>query len=150
MEKLHDVTGDSRPAIRLIDSECDALYALALTIQPRKPDLAAMLLAELDRAEVYAARDLPDDVVTMGSRVEFVDENSLVRRTVELVYPQHADIAAGRVSILSPVGVGLIGMRAGSSILWPDRERHLRTLRIVRVFAPERTLQRGEAALATS
>ena len=129
---------DSRPAIHLIDSECDALYALALTIQPARPERAAMLLAELDRAEVHAAAALPRDAVTIGSRVEFIDDKSGARRTVELVYPHQADIDAGRVSILSPVGSGLIGMRAGYAILWPDRDGIARLLRIVAVVQPER------------
>ena len=129
---------DYRPAIHLIDSECDALYALALRIQPGRPERAAMLLAELDRAQVHSAAALPSDAVTMGSRVEFIDDKSGTPRTVELVYPHEADIDAGKVSILSPVGTGLIGMRAGSAILWPDRDGVGRLLRIVGVVQPER------------
>jgi len=127
---------ECRPAILLIDSECDALYALALAIRAKNPERAAMLLAELDRAEVCSAALMPADVVTMNSRVTFIDDKNGGQRTVALVYPQNADIEAGLVSILSPVGVGLIGMRAGEAILWPDRDRHDRLLRIVRVVPP--------------
>ena len=130
--------GDCRPAILLIDSECDALYALALAIRAKKPERAAMLLAELDRAEVCSAAAMPADVVTMNARVTFVDDKNGTQRTVALVYPYDADIEAGMVSILSPVGVGLIGLRAGSAILWPDREGQERVLRIVRVSPPSR------------
>ncbi|MDF7775518.1 nucleoside diphosphate kinase regulator [Sphingomonas sp. AOB5] len=128
--------GESRPAILIIDSECDALYALALAIQPKWPGRAAMLLAELDRAETCPAAGMPPDVVAMNSRVEFIDDNNGALRTVQLVWPQDADIAADRVSILSPVGTALLGMRAGNSILWPDRGRHDRLLRIVRICPP--------------
>ena len=120
----------------MIDSECDALYALALAIQPKKPERAAMLLAELDRAETCPAGAMPADVVTMNARVTFIDDKNGAERTVALVYPQDADIEAGMVSSLSPVGVGLIGMRAGSAILWPDRDGQARVLRIVRVTPP--------------
>lgn len=133
MESTQIVRDEQRPAIHLVDTECDALYALALTIQPKKPERAAMLLAELDRAHVHPAGALPGAVVTMNSKVEFVDEASGTRRTIELVYPHEADIDAGRVSILTPVGIGLIGMAAGSAILWPDRDGHQRLLRIVSV-----------------
>ncbi len=71
----------------------------------------------------------------MNSRIEFVDEGSGTRRVVQLVYPQNADIAAGRVSILMPVGAGLIRMTAGSSIEWPDRDGRVRAARIVSVKA---------------
>jgi len=133
VESTEIVRDEQRPAIHLADAECDALYALALAIQAKKPERAAMLLAELDRAEVHAADALPAGVVAMNSHVEFVDEATGTRRTVELVYPHEADIGAGRVSILTPVGIGLIGMTAGSAILWPDRDGHERLLRIVGV-----------------
>lgn len=128
--------GDCRPAILLVDSECDALYALALAIQPREPERAALLLAELDRAEVCSVAAVPTDVVTMNSRVTFIDDKNGAERTVVLVYPQDADIEAGLVSVLSPVGVGLIGTRAGAAILWSDRDRQDRLLRILRVSPP--------------
>ncbi|WP_245646561.1 nucleoside diphosphate kinase regulator [Sphingomonas soli] len=137
MESTKVVRDEQRPAIHLVDSECDALYALALAIQSKRPERAEMLLAELDRAEVVPAGKLPKGVVTMNSHVEFFDEATAKPRTVQLVYPQHADIDAGRLSILSPVGIGLIGMSEGSAILWPDRDGHQRLLRIVSVKAAE-------------
>ena len=96
-----------------------------------------MLLAELDRAELCDPGALPEQTVVMNSRIDFVDEGTGMRRTVQLVFPRDADIAAGRVSILTPVGAGLIGMGAGSSIRWPDREGKDRMLRIVSVTPPD-------------
>ena len=72
--------------------------------------------------------------MAMNSRIDFIDEGTGARRTVQLVYPR--DAAAGRVSILTPIGAGLIGMTAGSSIRWPDRYGHDRLLRIVSVTPP--------------
>lgn len=127
----------ARPPIHLIDSECDKLSELALSIEARRPELAAMLLDEIDRAEVHGADDLPAGVVTMGAEVEFVDEGHGGSRTVRLVYPHEADIEAGLISILTPVGAGLIGLSEGQSILWPDRNGHERKLRIVKVSRPQ-------------
>ena len=67
-----------------------------------------------------------------------VDEASGAVRSVRLVYPSDADIASGRISILTPIGAGLIGMRAGSAILWPDRDGHERALTIRAVMQPPR------------
>ena len=53
---------------------------------------------------------------------------------LKLVYPHDADIEAGRISIMSLVGAGLIGLRAGQSISWPDRSGHERSLRIIEVM----------------
>ena len=131
----HTVLTD-RPTIHLIAAECDALSELALSAEHRHPHSSAMLLAELDRAELCEPGELPEQTVAMNSRIDFIDEGTGARRTVQLVYPRDADIAAGRISILTPIGAGLIGMMAGSSIRWPDRDGHDRMLRIVSVTPP--------------
>jgi regulator of nucleoside diphosphate kinase len=122
-----------RPTIHLIDTEQTRLLDLAHAIRSRQPELSELLQAELDRAEVHDAASLPPGVVCMHSTVEFLDEGSGTRRTVQLVYPHEADIAAGRISVLTPVGAGLIGLSEGQSILWPNRVGQERPLRIIQV-----------------
>lgn len=122
-----------RPPIAMIDSEADALSDLAISVEDRLPQIAELLLGEVSRAETYSASSLPSGVVTMNALVSFVDEASGTKRTVQLVFPRDADIADGRISILTPVGAGLIGLREGQSILWPDREGRERKLTIVKV-----------------
>ncbi len=116
----------------MIDSEADVLGDLALAAAERSPQATTMLLDEISRAKFYTRERIPPDVVVMGAIVEFDDANGSTR-LVTLVYPKNADISAGRVSILTPVGAGLIGLREGQTILWPDREGHERELTIVRV-----------------
>jgi len=120
----------------MIDTEADTLIHLAQRAEDRMPDLAAMLLTEIERAELHEASDIPRDVVTMNATIDFVDEASGATRTVQLVYPAEADIAAGRVSIMTPVGAGLIGLRQGQSILWPDRDGKQRNLTVTKVEQP--------------
>jgi regulator of nucleoside diphosphate kinase len=120
----------------MCEDECDALYALALSAERSNPQTAQLLLAELERAELHKPETLPPNTVVMNAHIDFIDEASSTRRTVQLVYPQDADIAAGRVSILTPIGAGLIGMTSGASIFWPDRNGQGRTLRIVGVTSP--------------
>ena len=127
-----------RPAIHLNAQECDSLFDLALGAQQAHPQAAAMLMDELVRAQLHEPGALPDQTVVMNASIDFVDEGNGKQRTVQLVYPNEADIAEGRVSILTPVGAGLIGMSAGCSILWPDRDGHNRILRIVSVRLPEK------------
>ncbi|ODT88292.1 MAG: transcription elongation factor GreAB [Sphingobium sp. SCN 64-10] len=119
-----------RPAIQMIDREADALTSLALGAEDKQPQVSALLLDEIARARVVRAERIPADTVTMGATVDFIDEASGTERTVKLVYPREADIAAGRVSILSLVGAGLIGLREGQAISWPDRSGRERQLRI--------------------
>lgn len=127
------MTDASRPPIHLIDSEAERLGNLALAAEARLPEVAALLLREIERAEVHAVESLPRGVVCMGARVDFIDEGSGARRTVELVYPPEADMAAGKLSILSHVGAGLIGLAEGQTIHWPDRSGAERVLRIATV-----------------
>ncbi len=124
---------NQRPPIMLIESEADALADLAFGIRTRNPDVANLLIEEIDRAQTVDAADIPDDVVTMRSSVTFIDEKSGEQHKVQLVFPGEADLDAGRLSILTPVGAGLIGLRTGQSISWPDRHGKDRVLTIGQV-----------------
>jgi len=129
------VPGPTRPVIHMIDRESDTIEAFAM--EARNPDVAELLYGELGRAVLHAAEDMPPDIVTMNCKVEFVDETSGLRRVVKLVYPKDADIENDCLSILTPMGAGLIGMVAGETISWPDRSGTERMLRIVKVTPPE-------------
>jgi regulator of nucleoside diphosphate kinase len=124
------------PPILLSELEADALFELAIAWQRRHPVSARLLLDELERAATVPLRKLPADVVTMGSQVVFLDRATGERHSVELVYPGEADMARQRVSILTPVGAALIGMRPGSAIDWPNRQGERRLLEIVAVVQP--------------
>lgn len=126
-----------RPAIILIDTEAESLFQLADAAQGKSQLAADLLLQELDRAETVERSAIPADVVTMHSRVEFVDERSGEKHEVELVYPGEADSGLKRISVLTPIGAGLIGMRTGATIEWPDRAGTVRSLRVEQVRQPE-------------
>lgn len=127
------VKAKARPPILLCESDADRIADLAVGVESRLPQVAAMLLKEIDRARVVKDGALPADVVGMGSRVRFRDESAGTERTVRLVYPSEADIEAGKVSILTPIGAGLIGLREGQSIRWEDREGHPKVLQVIAV-----------------
>jgi regulator of nucleoside diphosphate kinase len=110
--------------------------SLALQAEHRQPVVAAMLLEEIERAELHEPQTLPDTAVTIGSQVDFIDERTHQLRTVELVLPALANIAEGRISILTPMGAALYGLTAGASIDWPDLDGHERRIRILRVRQP--------------
>jgi regulator of nucleoside diphosphate kinase len=126
----------ARPPITILQSEADTLFDLALSPLGKLRLAARFLLQELDRTRLAKAGKLPNDVVSMGSYVLFVDEASQTRHSVQLVYPKQADIALGRVSVLSLIGAGLIGVRRGQFIDWPDRKGRYRRLRILDVVQP--------------
>jgi regulator of nucleoside diphosphate kinase len=125
---------NARPQIHLLASESDLVADLALRLEHQQPAVAAMLLGEIDRAELYEPGTLPEDAVRLGSDVDFVDENTSQLRKVRLVLPALANIAEGRISILTPMGAALYGLRTGDSIDWPDLDGKSRKIRIVRVL----------------
>lgn len=128
----------ARPCIIMAETEAEHLSILALQMEQAAPLAADMLLREIDRAEIRPDADMPGHVVRMRSTVRFEDDAHGVARSVLLVYPKEADIAAGKISVLSLVGAGLIGLSVGQSIQWPDRDGHERALRILKVEPPGR------------
>ena len=125
-----------KPPIHLIDVEYDIIADLALGLERQSPELAKMLLDEINRAEIHAPGALPPGVVTLGAAVEVLDTHNGTTRKLLLVLPSEADVDAGRVSILTPMGAGLIGLRKGQSIEWPYRNGETRLLTILRVTRP--------------
>lgn len=135
---MSSTTPGEKPPIHLIDSEADALSELAMKAEARFPDVSAKFNEEIDRAIIHTHDDLPADVVSMGSEVEFLDEGSGAGRSVQLVWPEEADLDQDRLSVLTLVGAGLIGMKEGTAIPWPDKNGHVRMLRIAKVKQPAR------------
>lgn len=99
----------------------------------RTPELAERLLGEIARARIVNATRLRADVVALGREVVFRDETTGREHTVVLVLPQDADIAKGRASVMTPIGVALIGLRAGASFTWETRDGETRKLTVVSV-----------------
>lgn len=123
----------SQPQVLLSTADFGRLEALAAASLDKFPAAASLLLKEIDRAEVRPQAELPRDVVAMNSRVKFRDESSGAVRSVEIVYPHEADIAAGRISVLTLIGATLIGLRAGQSIDCPTVDRQSRILTVLGV-----------------
>lgn len=131
-------TGGRLPAITLTHSVLDRLSGMATLVEQRQPDVAAYLERELDRAVVVDDDRLPATVVTIGSLVRFQEKETGIVHTVTLCWPAEEDAAARRVSVLTPVGAALIGLKQGQSIAWRNRLGSWRTLLILSVGpAPE-------------
>lgn len=121
-----------KPAITIGEANHAALTRLAETHAEANPAVADVLFAELDRARIVPEQQLRDDVVRMGSTLRYSTETGEAR-TVTLVYPAQADIEAGKISILTPIGAALIGLSAGQSIEWEARDGRTHRLTVERV-----------------
>lgn len=122
-----------RPPVVIDETLVERLESLASAAMARAPDLADRLLDELSRARLVPAAKLPANVVTLGNRVTWRDETTGEERTASLVLPEEADIDRGRVSVLTPIGVALIGLSEGARFHWETRDGETRPLTVTRV-----------------
>jgi regulator of nucleoside diphosphate kinase len=120
------------PPLLLGDRNQPALRKIAEAAMDRAPEIAHLLLEELDRAEIVSEADLPDDVVTIDSFVTYQTQLTGAINTIQLVYPSQADLSARRISIVSGIGAALIGLRTGQRIAWElgNRRQVLTLLRV--------------------
>ena len=83
---------------------------------------------ELERARIATPDEVPENVITIHSRVRVLDLASGEPRDLMLVLPTESDAAAGKISVLAPMGIALLGYRAGDVVEWrmPGGVRRLR------------------------
>lgn len=127
------LTRKDLPPITLSGIDCERLDRLATAAASTFPRTAEFLAREVSRATIVPSGFLLHGVVTMGSQVEFRDDTTDHTRTVTLVYPEEADLAEGRLSVLSPVGAALIGLSVGQSIEWQTPGGGWRSLTVLGV-----------------
>jgi regulator of nucleoside diphosphate kinase len=123
-------------------TELDHVRLLNLLRRDRRSDgsPAPRLAIEhvLDACAIVPSRQTAPDVVTMYSQVMLRDLQSGQRSKLTLCYPADADPAAGFVSVLSPVGASLLGLKVGSLAHWSTPAGEERAAEILAVlFQPE-------------
>lgn len=135
METIHLSTTETENQDIIFISEDDSRRLRALVAAlPRgpRPDGARSLRDELERATIVARESLPPGVVTVNSRVRFVDDQSGEEETYVITWPDRADGGVERVSVLAPIGTALLGYREGDEVSWPT-PGGIRRLRILSV-----------------
>jgi regulator of nucleoside diphosphate kinase len=100
---------------------------------------AEMLGQHLDDAAVLPAMHIGPDVVTMNSEVLVTDTVTGEAFSFHVVFPRSADVGEGRISVLAPLGMAVLGRRVGDRISWETPEGG-RTLCVEDViYQPERS-----------
>lgn len=79
-------------------------------------DYDQALLAELNRAEIVESASIPPDVITMNSLINFTDMQNSESFEYWLVFPEEANVAQNKISVLSPIGCALLGYKIGDII----------------------------------
>jgi regulator of nucleoside diphosphate kinase len=114
----------------------DLLAELASLRSEPRADLNA-LAQELERAVTVQPHEVPGDVITMNSRAEMLDLDTREAVTFTLVFPSRANIDEEKISVLAPIGAGMLGYRVGDVFEWkvPGGIRRMKVTKIH--FQPE-------------
>ena len=149
MTSVHSHATPTAGPIYLTVSDMERLMALVegYRLQGTDDSNLDVLEEELERALVIdAGRGLPSDVVTLDSRVLVVDLDSGEERVFTLVLPSRANVDEGRISVLAPLGMAVLGYRSGAEIAWdvPGGRRRFLVRRVI--HQPEAEARRQSAA----
>ena len=114
----------------------DMVRALRSVGDPFRSHLRELTDA-LERADVITPAEVGPNVVTMNSRVRARDVETGRAETFTLVYHGASGMFDTRLSVLTPMGVAVLGARVGDVIEFPIR-RGIRRLRIEEIlYQPE-------------
>ncbi|MFI4949652.1 MAG: GreA/GreB family elongation factor [Caulobacterales bacterium] len=136
------------PDVVFLEDEYDRLLDL-ICASPRATPGLTLLWQELRRADRVTALEAPENVVRLGSLVSFTDLASGRHRAAQLVSPG-VKAERRRISVVTPDGAALIGLRPGDTFSWSLPGGPSGALRIDEVAADPRRQLRLEADLAAS
>lgn len=130
---------DNKP-IYITEFDLDRLQKLLWEAQStdyRKSEYLEKLQIEMRRAVVVSPREIPGDVVTMNSTVCLMDADTGEEETYTLVFPEDSNPEQGKISVLAPIGTGMLGYKVGDIFEWivPAGKRRLLVKEII--YQPE-------------
>jgi len=96
------------------------------------------LTDEMNRALVVSPKEIPENVITMNSRVLLREVESGRETIFWLVFPDKVSAVKNPASILSPLGTAIIGHKTGDIFTWesPEGAKQMEVLDIL--YQPER------------
>ncbi|MEP6840801.1 MAG: nucleoside diphosphate kinase regulator [Bradyrhizobium sp.] len=136
VKNMTNVPRTQLPPIKIRQAESKRLAHLAEASAETVPATAEFLAREIERATVVPDTAPLAGIVGMESEVTFRDDATGLQKQVTLVYPNAADIDAGRVSVLTPIGAALIGLSAGQAISFETPSGEQRSLTVLGVCGP--------------
>ena len=136
VKNMINVPRTELPPIRIRQTDSERLAQLAEAAAGTSPATAEFLAREIERATVVPDTAPLAGIVGMESEVTFRDDVTGLQKQVTLVYPKSADIEAGRISVLTPIGAALIGLAVGQAISFETPSGELRSLTVLEVHGP--------------
>ncbi len=130
---IHAKNLEHAPPIIIDGAHYKRLANMANFYLEQNPYVAERLLEEIERSDILESNKMPSDVVNMRSKVTYLDETTEMQETVILVWPDEADITRKQISIMTPIGAALIGLRKNASLEWQTNNGIIKKLKILRV-----------------
>lgn len=84
----------------------------------KRPEVAERLVNNLRSAKMLNQQEIAGNIITMNSRVKLKDVNSKRETEITITYPQDAEPVERRVSVLSDVGLALLGRKENELVSW--------------------------------
>ena len=120
------------PNIYITEADIQRLSSMVGASAVASPG-TALLRAELERAVVVGPGEFPRRFAKLNSTVRYEDRATGKTRTVQLVLPDTADIDQNRISVFTPVGAALLGLKVGQEFAWGGEAGRARVLRVLEV-----------------
>ena len=120
LQRLRDEVPLIREAIRVARSDGDIRENAPLDAAREQQQMVErrirQLEHDLERVEIVDASNADTGWVSIGSRVTLHDLDSDQERVFTLVDVREADVGAGKISTVSPIGQALMGRGAGDEV----------------------------------
>jgi regulator of nucleoside diphosphate kinase len=101
-------------------------------------DAYGAVMELLENSDLVPSAAVPATVVTMYTQVLLQGDAGTPPYKVTLCYPDDAEPSQGFISVLSPLGASLLGLRVGDVAHWPTPFGEERTALILEIlFQPE-------------
>lgn len=96
-------------------------------------DMLNLLRTKLDAAKVTPQKDVPPYLVTMNCHVKVTDLHDNKDMDFWLAFPDEASVNEDKVSILSDLGMAILGWKVGDQVEWTT-DHNTKQLRIARIY----------------
>jgi len=73
---------------------------------------------ELNRGKVVESKAIPENVITMNSKIRIKNLDTDEEMIFQLVFPENADSSQDKISVLAPIGTAVIGYKVEDITEW--------------------------------
>ncbi|MCO5113552.1 MAG: GreA/GreB family elongation factor [Bdellovibrionaceae bacterium] len=119
-----------KPKLVLCQKDFDQIMSL---MSVNATEAMELLEEEISDAQVIEGDASPENRVGLNTTVEILDLDKDTKSSFQLVLPKDANADEGMVSILTPMGMAVIGLAVGQEYKWPMPNGNIKNFKILSV-----------------